>query len=629
MHLTAADIAQLKELTDAYPWFGTAQALLVKAMHTNQHYDYEKQLKIAAINCANRNILYNLVNDLPLQQALEKLQTDGNKLVLTEYVADKTANPVVKPTVEPIVEANITAVPDKIEVSEVVIKPTEVEPIIVKVEEIEKPLIEKEELVDDAITVITKVAEPTIKDTSEDKDDVIQLAETTGNLVKYVPESAINEADLAMQPASLEDEILDDFDISSIEPTNVPLVITDHATLEQLDLSEKIEKPALTTQAESTIKNLADDSNKNAPEKEEVNPHDFASWLAETKPVDDSSLVKADEDSANATAVDADDAKEETAFIELAEVEEVKPTIVTKDEDIIADANLTINNLADEGIKTEIEAEKTEAEKVIVEPTVFAEDEDFISDFNLTIKNLADEDIKTAIEAEKSASISVKAEPIEKLTANESIVEVAPESVVDNGLLTTDKVEKEVEEAEIPLFEFNFIETTGEFDFKPFELASEPINKQPVLPFSDYEVDEVNALKVLAHHPDLFSFEVGFGKVFLPKKAFSIEENFQPKAKIETVKPAKDVDSILDRFLRENPTISRPKADFYSPINMARQSVEEDDEIVSETLAQIYVKQGLYKKAIGIYEKLGLLNPDKLTYFAALINHLKNTHNVE
>lgn len=89
-----------------------------------------------------------------------------------------------------------------------------------------------------------------------------------------------------------------------------------------------------------------------------------------------------------------------------------------------------------------------------------------------------------------------------------------------------------------------------------------------------------------------------------------------------------EFESILDKFIRENPKITRGKAEFYSPVNMAKQSVEQDEELVSETLANIYYKQGHYKKAIRVYEKLCLLYPHKLSYFADLIQKIK-TENKE
>ncbi len=84
-----------------------------------------------------------------------------------------------------------------------------------------------------------------------------------------------------------------------------------------------------------------------------------------------------------------------------------------------------------------------------------------------------------------------------------------------------------------------------------------------------------------------------------------------------------EFESVLDKFIRENPRISRGKAEFYNPVNMAKQSVEDDEEWVTETLASVYHKQGNYKKAIRAYEKLCLIYPHKYTYFANLIQKIK------
>jgi tetratricopeptide (TPR) repeat protein len=85
-------------------------------------------------------------------------------------------------------------------------------------------------------------------------------------------------------------------------------------------------------------------------------------------------------------------------------------------------------------------------------------------------------------------------------------------------------------------------------------------------------------------------------------------------------------ESVLDKFIRENPRISRPKSEFYKPSNMAKQSVQENDELATETLAKVYLSQGHYKKAIRVYEKLCLLYPNRIIYFADLIQKIKNEH---
>ena len=61
-----------------------------------------------------------------------------------------------------------------------------------------------------------------------------------------------------------------------------------------------------------------------------------------------------------------------------------------------------------------------------------------------------------------------------------------------------------------------------------------------------------------------------------------------------------------------------PEAVFEMAIN----SIDREEIMVSESLAEIHVKQGRFDKAIEIYRKLSLQNPEKKTYFAAKINHL-------
>lgn len=57
---------------------------------------------------------------------------------------------------------------------------------------------------------------------------------------------------------------------------------------------------------------------------------------------------------------------------------------------------------------------------------------------------------------------------------------------------------------------------------------------------------------------------------------------------------------------------------------LAERSVTEKEEVLSETLAKLYARQGYRDKAIAMYERLCLAFPEKSASFAAAIEQLKN-----
>ncbi|WP_051313584.1 hypothetical protein [Sporocytophaga myxococcoides] len=88
----------------------------------------------------------------------------------------------------------------------------------------------------------------------------------------------------------------------------------------------------------------------------------------------------------------------------------------------------------------------------------------------------------------------------------------------------------------------------------------------------------------------------------------------------------KQVENIIDKFIKEDPTIPplNPRTVAEDQEDLSAKSGVESKGLVSENFAKILIKQGKIQKAIDIYTQLSLKNPEKSTYFAGLINELKN-----
>ncbi len=87
---------------------------------------------------------------------------------------------------------------------------------------------------------------------------------------------------------------------------------------------------------------------------------------------------------------------------------------------------------------------------------------------------------------------------------------------------------------------------------------------------------------------------------------------------------SKKVD-LIDSFLNQDSfrIVPKPIEEVAKIEDKVKQSVSENDDLLTETLASIYIKQKQFQKAINIFEKLRLKYPEKNTYFATRISDLE------
>ncbi len=84
--------------------------------------------------------------------------------------------------------------------------------------------------------------------------------------------------------------------------------------------------------------------------------------------------------------------------------------------------------------------------------------------------------------------------------------------------------------------------------------------------------------------------------------------------------------ALIDKIIDVNPGSIKIKEEqkFFQPDTKAKESLLENEHLVTETLAKIYALQGNTAKAIRAYQILSLKFPQKSVYFASLIQKLKN-----
>ena len=171
----------------------------------------------------------------------------------------------------------------------------------------------------------------------------------------------------------------------------------------------------------------------------------------------------------------------------------------------------------------------------------------------------------------------------------------------ESNTTVEDKVDKEVE-----------ISETIERDIIPHKEPSEAI-----IPSSDKTTAEEKPASDVADLKMSFTEWV----VYTTDNEYT-EQTVDIKEEENEKQPLSDKLPIIDRFIAADPKIAPVekgannnivnKGDFYS------------EELMTETLAKLLVKQKKYKKAIKAYKILSLKYPEKNVFFAGRIQDIKN-----
>jgi len=233
---------------------------------------------------------------------------------------------------------------------------------------------------------------------------------------------------------------------------------------------------------------------------------------------------------------------------------------------------------------------------------------------NTTIENVTVEAVRTT-EKRQNAPSEVAQESKQELEIlkaaelsvdqNEAAKEIQKEIKAE---ITEETLEKEIEKQVVT----SFVES---------EILKTSQAHKPLLPKDD---------------PESFSDWLSYlrknnGQPYSPvEPSPPIEKMVKPEIQQNTEALKPDVrklknKAIMDRIIEKNPGLIRTKEEqkFYAADQKAKESLLENEHLVTETLARIYALQGSVNKAVRAYEILSLKYPQKSAYFASLIQKLK------
>lgn len=95
------------------------------------------------------------------------------------------------------------------------------------------------------------------------------------------------------------------------------------------------------------------------------------------------------------------------------------------------------------------------------------------------------------------------------------------------------------------------------------------------------------------------------------------------KKRVKADAKLKEQIEIIDKFIKNQPAMPKPKAAAASTVDLTEKSASFSENIVSETLVELLLKQGKKEKAVEMLKKLIWKFPQKKAYFAARIQELK------
>jgi hypothetical protein len=304
------------------------------------------------------------------------------------------------------------------------------------------------------------------------------------------------------------------------------------------------------------------------------------------------------------TAFDAQEQEEVSDFEWIKEIKDDDVDPAKTEELRSHDPSSIVTEVASEITETSDSVEESTPETVSEEPTEETKN-----------KDSSPEEVSEAVTAE---------EPVTPEETDQNHIEPESEAVPPD---TTETVTAELKEISDSLQELADEETPA--PVSPEE-TTEEINSEDTSTQKD-TVDTVDPVKTSDEEALNLEIEAGSIHAELMENLNQLQESKQQLEETTDIdqypQNRREQIEIIDNFIKNSPVLSKPNLSADSEAetqdDLSKKSTKLSDELISENLAKIYLKQGKRKDAEKIYKKLIRKFPQKKGYFADQIEKTK------
>jgi len=621
-------LSDLREILEKYPYFQTAHLLFLKNLKLLNNDSLQDQLSLSSVFISDRKrLVYHLTPSTHISVQKDKIADSVKNVAIEE---DKKEIPIIKNEAV-VVEKDVS----KKNVTEVIpqINPIELKkeepPIKTDEKSLEKSKQLHEAIINDFIKPYTEAKQNGNSKNQENKLGQKTTEQKTDNITSDIFKKI--EALKEIKTEKKEEKIIQKEEIKEVEKKKTEPVL-EEKQIQPIEVKNTIVE-SKNVEKQSNVKEVKNTGSKEISAAEKS--ADLLLKKLEEKKMQikrDIELKKQNEQNDQLKnkeiKIEQDKVAIENQINEIKK--EIQPEVLITSTEIVEQNPIVVEKMVDSKTNENIieNVLTPETPEVLIEnKEIIKEEQVIVSTVEENIQEISTEKKEFSSESKNEPPIELVKEEIIELT-KEEVKEVAKEEVselVKLELVPQNNTEQNITEID-KLASKTDTDSNKELSNaaeKLFKRISAKLDKQPETKEEKLAFDN--------NHPDK---QLSAADKLLQRIA-DRKNKLNPQPEVSN--PVRNTDEnsnsnlqhpLIEKFIETEPKIERKK-EVVTTNDLSENSTSYSDTFMTETMADIYVKQGNYIKAKEVFEKLILKYPEKNSYFAGRIVEIEKILNTQ